>query len=1450
MALFSGQQVKLFGGETKEFGENDIRVFNPESHRWTKAADKNGQQLGRGDIIKHHKVGSRQYQIEEDDTFYKDIDTDEIHPAILVRDANEGGKIRLMLKKDVGSYYELVSKASPIEKGIMNTIKKALAQLSLFGNKIETPQLSLFEGQTKDFGQDDTRKLTTTKTGVKRWTKTKQEEAKKKQAEANKGKGKDILDQLSLFGVDDLQISMILKDPDIASQIDEEVPQYEEGLTLDERVKRYLDEKQKNREFKDAGERVAGSKKEMAALNKLSVSDLLDKADASSAYKLVTRDKVVPPLDAKKMKEEGKPANVVFMLHKLREAVNVRPENSDVARKEFVEKTAPMFAYLDEANNLNELHKKLHSLFQVDTSYGYKMVGGRMKHRREHNFTWKNPDFISEVDGEKHAPNLMDVFGQRFFYLAWESGEAAGKIWKEARYNHKYTKEETEQEYQKYVKRTQDNLNHYLERNLKEETLEWQLEHNGRYYRVTQLDGTGIKKLKKTDHKKYYELLKQLHKTIEKRLHEEYAVQSFEDYLSRNPEFATREEDWSFAKLEDKKNEIPEGSEEVAAEDKQPKEARKSKVPPIQPLKHITRTNGREVTDAEITTDEIMKEFGYQSVQLGNWVKDNEAKEHIKYFLASMKDLEDALGLDIKKIHEQGKLSIAFGARGGGKALAHYESMYRIINLTKRRGDGTVAHEWGHFFDHYLGGAELNKEKGRGLLTRQISPSKKRGRNGESYWNMGYMQSVYNVTDPKELGKREIHNAMHDVLTAIYQGEGRSEVERTVPARTKSSYFPNIRMEVSSIKDLRNSINSFVAAKGEDEKLGRSIMQKLIYSYTWVKSLPTETAAELKEKGIENFTNSCSKEELVNLFNKFDPVQEGIAYIQKGSWRGGEREAMSDLARELGLEKISYKTTALQSDYVSQAESLGDYWVSAPELFARAFESYVQDKLAAKDMHNNYLVRNNKTTDTDTGYSAEVLRKIYPQGEERRVINAYIETLVKKLIQHNGLAKEQPSTEQRVSETVELEKSIPSSAFGKQINMFGNKGIKHNEGETKKGSSGEDLVLRNHRWHYLDEEYGKDGEKKTAPVQEKIKDPNQTDMFPEEKPKPPLAQVQAALEKVQSIQDEEKIKEWHQLADHYIRHAEAQKPAFLADMDDVAREHGLEECSPKFGAFAVKNKKSIFNKFERNEVKGKPENNRKMTDILRTTMVIDSPKQFENILESLKTKGYQVWNDDLDNLYEKPDAGYKHIAIKLAKGENDPVVKELLLMRPNMLKAKFGLGHDLYDIEKNIMTAIPNITDEKIQKMVEAYKEAMIGHAQKFYKKAFEKDLAEEKAGIKSTARYEASDSLAAASAMPPLTQSRIKRSKSKVSSPEAKVTATLKSDLKATWQPIKARLLASSKDISNSEATFSMANLISESILTPYMKVHEKYNSSNLPLFRSLRTNLAKSYDTYKRKV
>lgn len=141
--------------------------------------------------------------------------------------------------------------------------------------------------------------------------------------------------------------------------------------------------------------------------------------------------------------------------------------------------------------------------------------------------------------------------------------------------------------------------------------------------------------------------------------------------------------------------------------------------------------------------------------------------------------------------------------------------------------------------------------------------------------------------------------------------------------------------------------------------------------------------------------------------------------------------------------------------------------------------------------------------------------------------------------------------------------------------------------------------------------------------------------------------------------------------------AAKQKPQFLTDMKDIASSLGLG-YEKQFEKFALKTKDSIAQKLIRRGI------DEPMTDTLRTTLVIKDPGQLDDVLGALEKKGYKVWNNDLTNRFLDATDGYKDISIKFSRGEGDPIIKELQLLQPNMLKAKFGIGHDVYDISKEI----------------------------------------------------------------------------------------------------------------------------------------------------------------------
>lgn len=122
----------------------------------------------------------------------------------------------------------------------------------------------------------------------------------------------------------------------------------------------------------------------------------------------------------------------------------------------------------------------------------------------------------------------------------------------------------------------------------------------------------------------------------------------------------------------------------------------------------------------DITTEQFANTFGFRAVEFGNWV--NQGKDYhdradlINKAYDAFCDLADFLGVEKTFIGLGGTLAIAFGSRGKGKASAHYERGFKVINLTKTRGNGTLAHEWFHAYDNYVGGATSFKSGNKAFM--------------------------------------------------------------------------------------------------------------------------------------------------------------------------------------------------------------------------------------------------------------------------------------------------------------------------------------------------------------------------------------------------------------------------------------------------------------------------------------------------------------------------------------------------------------------------------------------------------------------------------------------------------------------------------------------------------------------------------------------------------------
>ena len=144
-------------------------------------------------------------------------------------------------------------------------------------------------------------------------------------------------------------------------------------------------------------------------------------------------------------------------------------------------------------------------------------------------------------------------------------------------------------------------------------------------------------------------------------------------------------------------------------ESPKPKKARKKKFVPKQ-LEWCKRTPEPKyrkpyklIAARNVTGDDYLEDFGFYGGEFGTWMSEKDRQESLNLGYDALRDLAIALDIDPCDIALKGQLAIAFGARGHGNAMAHYEPLRKVINLTKMRGAGSLAHEYGHALDFIVG---------------------------------------------------------------------------------------------------------------------------------------------------------------------------------------------------------------------------------------------------------------------------------------------------------------------------------------------------------------------------------------------------------------------------------------------------------------------------------------------------------------------------------------------------------------------------------------------------------------------------------------------------------------------------------------------------------------------------------------------------------------------------
>jgi len=464
-----------------------------------------------------------------------------------------------------------------------------------------------------------------------------------------------------------------------------------EAQDIQKQVEERLKAQQEGKEFKDIG-KVAYTKKEMAAYRLISSKMLVDlEVDPTIAFNMVKKENVWPAYNVQELKEKGVSSGAAFMMVKLRTSVPNKPENSPNKRSSYVHflellqsDLQKCMTYSDVYNLAQEYQKmpldKLieyfidPSIFQMDEENRILVLEKA-----------KNNPSIQKFTSRGSIYNLFkEVFATTFANLIFNKTDATNAVWYQAREFAALSEEDSKTLIDKQIESTKKQVeenNAEIEK-IKSASFSELKKIAEKYYRLS----SAAKKIYYSDQPKLMEFLLETFQRKNQRRELELAA-----YKQK---YSPRLEDWSWF-------------EKPKTESDTPTKKREKSINTKEPLSYIKRIGGYKINT--VKAQEIIDLFGFSAVNYGKYVDDAWSKQHTKHFLGAISDLGDVLNIDIKKVNEIGGLSIAFGAKGIAGHMATYFSQSHDINLTRGNGDGSVAHEWGHYFDNIL--CDLSEKK-------------------------------------------------------------------------------------------------------------------------------------------------------------------------------------------------------------------------------------------------------------------------------------------------------------------------------------------------------------------------------------------------------------------------------------------------------------------------------------------------------------------------------------------------------------------------------------------------------------------------------------------------------------------------------------------------------------------------------------------------------------------
>jgi len=388
---------------------------------------------------------------------------------------------------------------------------------------------------------------------------------------------------------------------------------------------------------------------------------------------------------------------------------------------------------------------------------------------------------------------------------------------------------------------------------------------------------------------------------------------------------------------------------------------------------------------------DFLDAFGFRGVEFGEWNDQAERQEVLNHAYDGLLDLAEILNIPPKALSLNGDLALAFGSRGRGlsSAKAHYERDYGVINLTKLTGAGSLAHEWYHALDHYLGrqdtkasSEKVENKRGDQVFAASDAPSRDylshgasrksqvrealRGAYEKLLGDIAYKAEQYKEdTEKAEQFVRRARGYLERSLKDIRAGlaeEAQWGRKRAPATAEQLARFDALAEQLLSGDNLALEMRSNEAGGRQRSRFG---------SYRSSNDILDGLAAIYKEvRGRSGFNAE-----------RTGPFNSLAANVQDFA----RRAKMLEDARSKTEKTKQIPTEYRRAAYLMDQGRTSDYWSEPHELAARAFSSYVEDRVAQDGGRSDFLVygANNAMLE----YRLFNVRP-FPEGAEREAINA------------------------------------------------------------------------------------------------------------------------------------------------------------------------------------------------------------------------------------------------------------------------------------------------------------------------------------------------------------------------------------------------------------------------------------------------------------------------------